>query len=515
MSSGDSGSPADAASLKARGDAAYKAKDYKAAVDAYTAAIELSESPLLYNNRAAANMMLLQYALASKDCDTAISLAGDDTATKAKALFRKTTALKGLGRIDEAIDTINAGLVFDPTSATAKKDRESLINAKAKMEELRSMLPKAPAPGDTPSRDYESKCRKALPIADAIIREIGSNIRDVNLVKAEVLLGLRRTEEALNLTNAMMKVASNGDVELLSIRARCLYNMGDMENCIKHLQSAMRSDPDNVSVRAFYRRMREMEEKREGGNNAFKRAAYQEAIDLWTACIDMDPLNQKLVGKIYCNRATALSKLKRHEAAIKDCDKAISCDSEYIKAFQRRGDSRFALGGKENIEKAIEDYEKVMELNEQAGNSNSEMKQKLRQAQVALKRAGRKDLYAILGVSQDADEAEIRKKYKHAALKYHPDKQSSKSEEEKKAAEANFKAISEAYEILSDKEKRERYDQGVEIADLDDPHAGCGGGGHGGHGGIDPNILFQMFMQQQAGGRGGGGFGGHHGGFGF
>jgi DnaJ-class molecular chaperone len=45
---------------------------------------------------------------------------------------------------------------------------------------------------------------------------------------------------------------------------------------------------------------------------------------------------------------------------------------------------------------------------------------------VAIKRASRKDLYAILGVAQDADEDEIKRAYKKAALKYHPDKQASK-----------------------------------------------------------------------------------------
>ena len=47
-----------------------------------------------------------------------------------------------------------------------------------------------------------------------------------------------------------------------------------------------------------------------------------------------------------------------------------------------------------------------------------------------------------------------------------------------------------------------RYDEGVELEDIDNPHAGAGGHhghGHGGMGGIDPNILFQMFMQQQGG----------------
>lgn len=59
--------------------------------------------------------------------------------------------------------------------------------------------------------------------------------------------------------------------------------------------------------------------------------------------------------------------------------------------------------------------------------------------------------------------------------------------------------------MLSNPEKKAKYDQGVEVEDLDNPHSGEGGyghghgHGHGGHGGIDPNILFQMFMQQQQG----------------
>ena len=123
----------------------------------------------------------------------------------------------------------------------------------------------------------------------------------------------------------------------------------------------------------------------------------------------------------------------------------------------------------------------------------------------AIKQAKRKDLYKILGVSRDADEKDISRAYKKAALKFHPDRQSGKSDDEKAAAEAQFKAVGEAYEVLSDPEKKKKYDSGVEIEDLDDPHGGHRGGG--GHGGIDPSVLFQMFMQQQGGM--GGGRGGH------
>ena len=67
-------------------------------------------------------------------------------------------------------------------------------------------------------------------------------------------------------------------------------------------------------------------------------------------------------------------------------------------------------------------------------------------------------LYDILKVSPDATESEIKSAYKKLAIKYHPDKQNNKPEEEKKIAEETFKKISQAYSILSDEGKRNQYD---------------------------------------------------------
>ena len=65
-----------------------------------------------------------------------------------------------------------------------------------------------------------------------------------------------------------------------------------------------------------------------------------------------------------------------------------------------------------------------------------------------------KDYYAILGVKKTADASEIKKKFRRLALKYHPDRNQGN-----KAAEAKFKELSEAYDILSDRDKRAKYDR--------------------------------------------------------
>lgn len=71
----------------------------------------------------------------------------------------------------------------------------------------------------------------------------------------------------------------------------------------------------------------------------------------------------------------------------------------------------------------------------------------------------KEDYYKVLGVSKDASEKQIQSAYRKAAIKWHPDMQSGKSDAERKAAEEKFKEIAEAYEVLSDKDKRARYDQ--------------------------------------------------------
>ena len=113
----------------------------------------------------------------------------------------------------------------------------------------------------------------------------------------------------------------------------------------------------------------------------------------------------------------------------------------------------------------------------------------------------KQDFYETLDISKSASQAEIKKGYRKMAIKYHPDKNP-----DDKTAEENFKKAAEAYEILSDDNKKARYDQ-YGHAGLDGPQ----GGGRGGFGGGDMDDIFSQFGDIFGGG-GGGGFGGFGGG---
>ena len=113
--------------------------------------------------------------------------------------------------------------------------------------------------------------------------------------------------------------------------------------------------------------------------------------------------------------------------------------------------------------------------------------------------ADKRDYYEVLGVNKGATDDEIKKAYRKLARKYHPDLNKDNPE----AAE-KFKEIGEAYEILSDKDKRARYDQ-IGFAGVD-PNYGAGqGGGFGGGFGFEDVDLGDIFGSFFGGGFGGGG----------
>ena len=158
-----------------------------------------------------------------------------------------------------------------------------------------------------------------------------------------------------------------------------------------------------------------------------------------------------------------------------------------------------ALG---RFEEAVSELDQC--YNSGAGKEERAVRDKLQEAQFALKKSKRVCLYGVLGVArgEQATEAEIKTAYKKSALRWHPDRHSGGSEADRKKAEDTFKKVNDAYELLTDPQRKKLWDQGYDREQIEEKieqekQRQQYGGGHG-HG---------------RGGYGGGGFGG--GGFGW
>ncbi|KAA1478036.1 TPR-like protein [Dentipellis sp. KUC8613] len=148
-----------------------------------------------------------------------------------------------------------------------------------------------------------------------------------------------------------------------------------------------------------------------------------------------------------------------------------------------------ALLVREQWEEAVRVFERAWDA---SGGGNREIHARLQKAQRLLKQSRQKDYYKILGVSRDADAKTIKKAYRKATLTAHPDKGGS---------EAKMAAVNEAYEVLSNPELRQRFDNGD---DPNDPTAQQGGNPFSGGGGFPGGHPFAHFFQQGSGGGGGG-----------
>ncbi|GAA5927566.1 uncharacterized protein JCM15063_005934 [Sporobolomyces koalae] len=202
------------------------------------------------------------------------------------------------------------------------------------------------------------------------------------------------------------------------------------------------------------------------------------------------PLLTALLSSL-CHSYIALNTSPRKTAAA--CAEVLTHDPEDTWGMVGKSE---ALMKEENYEEAVR---MLSDAFERTGRSDREVLSRLQKAQRLLKQSKQKDYYKILGVARDADAKTIKRAYRKATLKAHPDKEG--------GSEEKMAALNQAYEVISNPELRARFDQGE---DPNDP-SNQGGGGNpfqgGGFGGQ------QMFFQQGGfpggsqffGGGGGGG----------
>eukprot|EP00462_Mataza_sp_D1_P023455 CAMPEP_0175142270 /NCGR_PEP_ID=MMETSP0087-20121206/12692_1 /TAXON_ID=136419 /ORGANISM="Unknown Unknown, Strain D1" /LENGTH=544 /DNA_ID=CAMNT_0016426027 /DNA_START=60 /DNA_END=1694 /DNA_ORIENTATION=- len=465
---------------KAEGNSYYSNGEYEEALSCYSKAIELNpEEHTFLGNRAAAYTMLRNHPKALDDCLAAIKINPDFT----KAYVRAAKCYVAMGECKAAESFLLSGMKPDAPPSSGKADLENeLLSVKNISTKLEAAAKAVEA----------EEFRKAIHICSSISSQSPDNLA-IQLVQAAGLMGSKQMEQARKLLNDLYRIYPHNH-DVLCLRGKTLYySGGDTSVAKQHFQQVLRSNPDHKKSLQFFKYIKKAESLKESGNDAFKKGQLDEAIDFYSKAVLLDPVNDQYNSILYCNRAAAYMRKKDWLKGEYDCSRALDRNPRYIKAFTRRGQCKIE---NEKFEDAVKDYEKAAQL----APDDKEVAKQLKNAKLELKKSKRKNYYKILEVDKYANTATIKKAYRKLALKWHPDKNND-SEENRAKAEATFKDISEAYEVLSDETKRSRYDSGV-----DDDGGGFGGGQ------FDANDIFSAFFS----GRGGGHRQSHgHPGFGF
>ncbi|TFK90917.1 protein prenylyltransferase [Polyporus arcularius HHB13444] len=474
----------DAEKIKEQGNAAFKAGRYQDAIDHYGRAIDLRPAePTFWTNRAAAYMALKRFKPALADCQQAATLQSD--APQPKTLIRLARCQLSTGSTAPALSTLRSVLTIEPKNSAALALQTKVLELEAHLRNLE---------GARDRRDW-GMARLAL---DKCVQVIDGEGGDVpiqwRLWRIEIEIAKKNWDAASMAANDAMRADPNSP-DVMTVRGLLLFLTSKTAQATQHVQSALRLDPGHEAAMKLRKRIKDVERLKEEGNVAFKTNKLQEAADKYGEAIERigsDPREGEggqIRAMLLSNRATTLVKLDRYEDALADTEASLQLNPTSFKALRTRARINLHL---ENYDAAIADFKSAIE---QAGFENCDadvraLKGELKKAELALKRSKTKDYYKILGVERECTDVEIRKAYRRESLKHHPDKG---GDEEK------FKLIVEAHGVLSDPQKRQRYDMG------DDDDEGFGSGGMGP--GVDLSELFAQFH--------GAGFGGGRGPAGF
>ncbi|OAD55922.1 DnaJ like protein subfamily C member 3 [Eufriesea mexicana] len=251
------------------------------------------------------------------------------------------------------------------------------------------------------------------------------------------------------------------------------YRLGQVEESLTEIRECLKLDPEHSQCFSFYKKVKKIAKLLTDARTYRDQRDYAKCIDSAQPILKHEPqvanvrfLAHQELCKCYVGNLEP-------SKAIKNCHEAIKIRKE-AEVFCDRGEAYLAA---EMFDDAIKDFEEALEIDMRLQRA----KQGLHKAQQRQKLSESRDYYKILGVPRTASKRDIIKAYRKAAQKWHPD--NFQEGDEKKRAEKKFIDIAAAKEVLTDDEKRAKFDQGEDPLD---PESGK-------HQGFNPFQEFHQF----------------------
>ncbi|CAM0880905.1 unnamed protein product [Alopecurus aequalis] len=479
-----------------RGNQAYDAGQLAKAEECYTHGInsvssnEASRKALMlcYSNRAATRISLGRMRDALSDCQKATEI----DSSFLKAQVRAANCLLALGDVEEAQKGFEICLKSNHVASLNHKIIEEASDGLQKAQKVSSFI--------LQSKEYLVKKEfDKIPSALQMITDaLSISFHSDNLMKmkAEAMLLLRRYEEVIRFCEETLHLADRNSVSVCVdehpeninldssspvkswryyLIARSYFFMGKLEEAHQFLKKCGKQSQQSVS--SLSKTISELLRLKVAGNEAFQAGKYSEAVEHYTAALLSNTESLHFSAICFGNRAAAYQATGQILDAIADCSLAIALDTSYCKVISRRA-SLYELI--RDYSQAENDLRRLISLLEEQLQENmsppseklDNVRNNLHRANLrlsALERDARKrtslNMYLILGIEPSCSAAGIKKAYRKAALRHHPDKAGNflvRSENIddmvwteianviRRDADYLFKIIGKAYAILSD-----------------------------------------------------------------
>ncbi|ERN05158.1 uncharacterized protein LOC18433326 isoform X1 [Amborella trichopoda] len=464
---------------------------------------------LCYSNRAATRMALGRVREALMDCSKAIAM--DKNFLKAQ--IRAANCHLALGEIDDALAWFKKCLQFGNDLG---QDNKVLAEASDGLQKAQQVVEYM----DRSAELLHTRTSKDAATALAVISNalsLSSYSECLIEMKADALFLMRKYEDVIQFCEQTLDsaernfpfVSVEGDQKSVddsasrksvSVRlwrwhmiSKSYFHLGKLEEALdllqKHQQASSENSRSLESVSALIITIQELLRHKAAGNESFQSGKHAEAVEHYGAALACTVESHPFAAICFCNRAAAHQILGNITDAVADCTLAIALDANYAKAISRRATLHELI---RDYGQAINDLKRLISLLEkQEGcgkTGRSSILNDLRQARgrlAVLEEEAKKglplDLYLILGVESSSTASEIKKAYRKAALRHHPDKAGQflarnengderlwkeVADEAHKDADRLFKMIGEAYAVLSDPVKRVKYDNNEEMRNL-------------------------------------------------
>ncbi|RWS14564.1 dnaJ subfamily C member 3-like isoform X2, partial [Dinothrombium tinctorium] len=236
------------------------------------------------------------------------------------------------------------------------------------------------------------------------------------------------------------------------------YNFGEAEESLNAIRECLKLDPDHKECFKHYKKVKKLAAQLRDMNEFSQQGKYTECVQKTHAALKTEPNASRIVQIIKAKRCHCLNKANKSDEAISACTEALELDDGDVNVLCDRAEAYLQ---NEDFENAQSDFQRATNIDQNSKRASDGFKR----AQKLAAQRKKRDYYSILGVKRTASKRDILKAYRKMAQKWHPDNFKG---EEKKTAEKKFIDIAAAKEVLTDPEKRQKFDNGEDPLDAEE-----------------------------------------------